>query len=92
MPDHVHFFAEPGEKPFSFDDWITVWKCGVMRILKRPNLRWQAGSFHHRVRSYEDYYAKRTYMDENPVQAGLVERIEDWAYRGELFRRYHLWS
>jgi len=92
MPDHLHFFAEPGEKQLPFDDWITVWKGGVARILKKPDLRWQAGSFHHRIRSYEDYNAKRTYMDENPVQAGLVQRIEDWAYRGELFQRYHLWS
>jgi hypothetical protein len=31
-------------------------------------------------------------MDENPVRAGLVERIEDWPYRGEVFQRFHWWS
>jgi putative transposase len=91
MPDHLHFFAEPGEQPMPFDDWITVWKSGVTRVLKMPELRWQAGSFHHRIRSYEDYNEKLKYMDENPVKAGLVERIEDWPYRGEVFRRYHWW-
>jgi hypothetical protein len=83
MPDHLHFFAEPGEQPLPFDDWITVWKSGVTRILKKPQWRWQAGSFHHRIRSYEDYNEKRIYMDENPVTAGLVERIEDWPCQGE---------
>jgi len=91
MPYHLHFFAEPGERPLPFDNWITVWKSGVTRILKRPEWRWQAGSLHHRIRSYEDYNEKRIYMDENPVAAGLVERIEDWPYRGEVFQRFHWW-
>jgi hypothetical protein len=68
-----------------FDDWVTVWKSGATRILKRPEWRWQAGSFHHRIRSYEDYNEKLNYMQENPVKAGLVERMEDWPYRGECF-------
>jgi putative transposase len=92
MPDHLHFFAEPGEKPLSFDDWVTVWKTGVSRILKNPAFRWQPGSFHHRIRSYEDYNAKRTYLDENPISAGLVKSIDQWPYRGEIFQRYHWWS
>jgi hypothetical protein len=61
------FFAEPGEQPLPFDDWITVWKSGVTRILREPEWRWQAGSFHHRIRSYEDYNEKLNYMRENPV-------------------------
>jgi putative transposase len=91
MPDHVHFFAGPGEQPLPFDDWVTVWKRGVSRLLKDPGLRWQAGSFHHRIRSFEDYNEKRVYMEGNPVKAGLVDRIEDWPYRGEVFQRYHRW-
>ena len=92
MPDHLHFFAEPGEQPLPFDRWVTVWKTGVTRILKKPKFRWQAGSFHHRIRSYEDYNEKLNYMNENPVKARLVDRIEDWSYRGEVFQRYHWWS
>jgi REP element-mobilizing transposase RayT len=91
MPDPLHFFAEPGERPLPFDDWMTVWKSGVTRILKIPEFRWQAGSFHHRIRSYEDYNEKLNYINQNPVKAGLVGRIEDWPYRGEVFRRYHWW-
>jgi hypothetical protein len=36
MPDHVHFFAEPGTEPGTFDDWITCWKRGAGRLLKNP--------------------------------------------------------
>jgi putative transposase len=91
MPDHPHLFAEPGEQPLPFDTWVTVWKTGVTRILKIPEFRWQAASFHHRIRSYEDYNEKLNYMNENPVKAGLVERIEDWPYRGDVFQHYHWW-
>jgi hypothetical protein len=42
-PDHLHFFAEPGEQPLPFDSWVTVWKTGATRVLKVPEFRWQAG-------------------------------------------------
>jgi hypothetical protein len=63
------FFAEPGEQPLPFDDWITVWKSGVTRILKKPEWRWQAGSFHHRIRSYEDYNEKRNFHGSEPCRS-----------------------
>jgi hypothetical protein len=85
------FLPNPEKQPLPFDTWVTVWKTGVTRILKVPELRWHAGTFHHRIRSYEDYNEKLNYMHENPVKAGLVERIEDWPYRGEVFQRYHWW-
>jgi putative transposase len=90
MPDHVHFFAEPDEESGAFDDWITRWKGGVARVLKNSEWRWQAGSFHHR-RCFEDAVEKRIYMDENPVRAGLVKRIRDWPYRGELVKTERWW-
>jgi putative transposase len=91
MPDHLHFFAEPSAEPSVFDGWITCWKRGVTRLLKNSAYRWQAGSFHHRVRCFEDAIGKRLYMDENPVRAGLVKRVEDWLYRGELFQTERWW-
>jgi REP-associated tyrosine transposase len=91
MPDHAHFFAEPGEEPIAFDDWITHWKRGMARVLKNPSCRWQAGSFHHRIRWFGNAIEKRIYMDENPVRAGLVGRIRDWPYRGELFQTERWW-
>ena len=51
---------------------------------EKARMVWQA-SFHPRIRSYEDYNEKLNYMKENPVKAGLVESIEDWPYRGEMF-------
>jgi putative transposase len=91
MPNHVHFFAEPSAEPGAFDDWIIRWKCGVARVLKNRAWRWQAGSFHHRIRCFEDAVEKRIYMDENPIRAGLVKRIRDWPYRGELVKTERWW-
>jgi hypothetical protein len=85
------FFAEPGERPLAFDDWVKVWKSGAARILKTVNGAGRPGAFTIGFRSHEDHSAKRTYVDENPVRAGLVKRVEDWPYRGELFRRFDWW-
>jgi len=67
---------------------LEDWRHAYLKI---PEFRWQAASFHHRIRSYEDYNEKLDYMNENPVEAGLVERIEDWPYRGDVFQHYHWW-
>ena len=91
MPDHVHFFAEPGDESDAFDDWITRWKRGVARLLKNSQWRWQGGSFHHRIRCFEDAVEKRIYMDENPVRARLVQRIRDLPYLGELVKTERWW-
>jgi hypothetical protein len=42
------------------------------------------GIFDHVLRSQESYGVKQQYVMENPVRAGLVQRPEDWNYRGEI--------
>jgi hypothetical protein len=34
---------------------------------------------------------KRIYMDENPVRAGVMKRIRDWPYHGELIKTERWW-
>jgi hypothetical protein len=43
---------------------------------------WQADYFDRYLRSSESYSQKWDYVEQNPVRAGLVERFEDWPYRG----------
>jgi len=77
MPDHLHFFATPNELHTDFDRWISRWKGYITQQLRSPCYRWQTGSFHHRIRSFESAEAKREYMLNNPVRAGLVSNAEE---------------
>jgi putative transposase len=91
MPDHVHFFAVPDESHADFDRWISRWKAHVTRQFRSPFRLWQSGSFHHRIRGFESAEAKREYMLNNPVRAGLVINPDEWPYRGELFLSERWW-
>jgi putative transposase len=41
---------------------------------------WQDESFDHWVRNPEEWQKIRTYIERNPVAAGLVARAEDWPW------------
>jgi REP-associated tyrosine transposase len=88
IPDHVHFFARPevGGRPMA--KWVQMWKgLSSRKIAKAMNLRppvWQAEYFDRYLRSTESYSQKWDYVEQNPVRAGLVQRIEDWPYRGVI--------
>ena len=45
---------------------------------------WQPGFFDHLLRTAESYEQKWHYVRENPVRKGLVDRVEDWPYQGEI--------
>jgi putative transposase len=44
------------------------------------NYFWQDESFDHWVRNPAEWEKIRTYIESNPVAAGLVSRAEDWAW------------
>jgi REP element-mobilizing transposase RayT len=91
MPDHLHFFAVPNGCATDFDRWVSRWKAHFTHRMRRSGFRWQSGSFHHRIRCCESAEAKRAYMIDNPVRAGLVRNGEAWPYRGEVFQSFHWW-
>jgi putative transposase len=91
MPNHVHFFAWPGRLYADIDDWVQYWKATFTKRSQRADWRWQRASFHHRIRSDESAEARRVYMLQNPVRAGLVEKESDWPYTGELFKPGAWW-
>lgn len=41
---------------------------------------WQRGYHDHALRDDEDYFVRIQYLVNNPVRAGLVERIEDYPF------------
>ena len=46
---------------------------------------WQAEFFDHLLRSQESYSQKWEYVHQNPVRKGLVKRVDDWQWQGEIY-------
>ena len=90
MPDHLHFFCAPGGSvdPTSLSRFVGQFKQWsakeILRVTKLSAPLWQREFFDHVLRSQESYDVKQQYVMENPVRAGLVQRPEDWNYRGEI--------
>ena len=85
MPDHIHLFVRTGQK-VSLGRWVKGLKRAVSAgVSSSPGQSlWQPGFFDHVLRSTESYREKSTYVLENPVRAGLVEKPDQWPYQGEI--------
>lgn len=86
MPDHVHFFAAPGEKAKPLGPFVGRWKEWTAKTLDaadRPLLR-RHRFFDHVLRSRSTYAEKWEYVRLNPVRAGLVDVPEDWPFAGHV--------
>jgi putative transposase len=73
MPDHVHFFCSAELAAKSLPVFMQAWKQWTskrMAIMSCDQLR-------ATVRS-------GIYVRENPIRAGLVAKIEDWPWQGEI--------
>jgi len=82
MPNHVHALLWP---------WIPMDRVtGGIKGVSARNANatlgrtgqhfWEDESFDHWVRSGRELERIRTYIERNPVTAGLVERPEDWPW------------
>ena len=89
MPDHVHFFASPGnEGPKTLSRFVGDWKRWTARQMREtplPDFEWQKEFFDHLMRNSESYEGKWEYVRANPVRAGLVPEPDEWAFQGELY-------
>ena len=88
MPNHVHFFARPAIDARPMADWVQMWKSVSSRQIAAalaidPPI-WQTDYFDRYLRSSESYSDKWQYVEQNPVRAGLVGRVEDWPYHGTI--------
>jgi len=85
-------FARQKNLQFTIGTWIAYWKREF--VLKHKRLAGRSphrnGSssrrgWHHRLRDGENYSGKWIYVQENPFRKGLVQRVEDWPFRGRIF-------
>jgi putative transposase len=88
MPDHVHVFCSAELDAKSLPVFMQAWKQWTSKRMARElNFSrpvWQEQFFDHVLRSTEGYSQKWDYVRENPVRAGLVAKIEDWPWQGEI--------
>jgi len=80
MPDHLHLLVLAGPSAVSLGAWVKALKAFVAS----GGFRWQASFFDHLTRGEESEAKKWEYICRNPLRAGLVTRIEDWPFAGEL--------
>ncbi len=56
------------------------------RLLVRKGAFWQTETFDHFVRDEAEQFGVITYIEQNPVVAGLVRRAEDYRWSSAYFR------
>ena len=88
MPDHLHLVGQLG---WGSRQDAAPTLAAVMHTLKSFTAKtltqagvaapvWQHGYHDHGLRDDEDYKTRTQYVIENPVRAGLVQRVEDYPY------------
>jgi putative transposase len=90
MPDHVHFFcceaAEGAKRTLSV--FMNQWKAWTAkRIIVATGAAapvWQREFFDRVLRTNESYAEKWEYVRQNPAEAKLVARPEDWPHAGHI--------
>jgi len=83
MPDHVHVLLKPldGASLAKVMQGIKGFSARALHaLLGRRGAFWQAESFDHVIRNEADWLDKVSYIHDNPVVDGLVERAEDFPF------------
>jgi len=89
MPNHVHAIVTPlGDHILSkiLQSWKGFSGFEINRRLNRSGPVWQKESFDHIVRNADCYEKFVSYVERNPVVAGLVSRPSDWQFSSARHR------
>ena len=83
MPDHLHWMVQliSGKSLESIVQSVkSVSSHRINKLLRHRGSIWQPGFHDHALRREEDVRRVATYVVYNPVRAGLVENIKDYAH------------
>jgi putative transposase len=90
MPNHVHVLIEP-IGGHNLGDIVSSWKRFsarmANRVLDRSGSFWQDDYWDTYIRSERHLESTVTYIENNPVKAGLVAEPGDWAWGHVRFNR-----
>ena len=92
MPDHIHLLVEGLSATTSLSRFMQLAKQLSGHAFLRPHhhLLWQSGYYDRVLRREEDTAQACAYIWGNPVRAGLVEQMADYAYSGSAVLDYSL--
>jgi putative transposase len=83
MPNHVHVMIEQIDG-YSLGSIMHSWKSftakAVNKLLGSNGTVWSADYHDRYIRNLEHYEYASSYIEQNPVKAGLVARAEDWRF------------
>ena len=83
MPNHVHVLVEP-HAGHSLPELVQSWKSfsakAFNHALGRQGVLWQREYFDRYIRDEKHLHAVTDYIENNPVQAGLVKTASDWRF------------
>jgi fructose-bisphosphate aldolase class II len=89
MPNHAHVLVETKEG-FPLADLLHSWKSFTAieanKLLGRKGEFWQREYRDRYIRNAEHYSAVIRYIEDNPVQAGLVKRVHAWPFSSARLR------
>ncbi|HWN10844.1 MAG TPA: transposase [Pyrinomonadaceae bacterium] len=82
MSNHVHILIWPMALLYRITKSVkgyTARECN--KLLGRTGEKfWQDESFDHSVRNEDQFYRIESYIERNPVKAGLVATPEEWPW------------
>ena len=83
MPDHLHVLLSPAASGRAVSEWLRRFKSFTTRWFQRQTAvgrLWQLSARDRVMRRSESIMNLASYIAENPVRRGLVERWSDWPY------------
>ena len=83
MPNHVHVLLMPARN-HSLSSIVQSWKSYTAvtanRLLRRHGEFWHRDYFDRYIRDDRHFAAAVTYVEANPVRAGLCASCEEWVF------------
>ena len=82
MANHIHVLLTPWRRVRTITQLLkgaTARQCNAI-LLRTGQPFWQDESFDHWVRDEGQFVRFKTYIEQNPVKAGLVTNPEDWPW------------
>ncbi len=83
MPDHMHLLLELDDSKTLSASMVRINSCfakAVNEALDRHGPTWQGAYFDRGLRRHEDIDIAIRYLLNNPIRAGLVDKIEMYSY------------